>query len=658
MKVYKLLKKDLFLLFIILVIQLLSRLVLCIIYNNYFDGFLITNPDFFYIILQGVRVDILTACWFFGPLMAFNILFSNIRYIGTIWNVIHHTLVSIYAFIAISMELLTPNFVEEYGFRPNRLFYEFLLYPKQVLSMLYESHLISFVFLPFIFFGLIFSIIKFWRSSVFVIPESVHFSFLSRVVLFLIWSTLVFIGARSSFEHRPFNPSMVAFSEKQLLNELPINSTYSVVYSVKKLLDTKSYNIYPSINKDEAFDTVATSLNLPKDTLWHKTEPVSSINTNKNIVIILEESLSGKFVNAIDSSANIRLTPNLNKLYEEGYGFYNMFSTGIRSVRGIEATTSCFPPTINTAVVKREKGQQGLFNIAQVFSGMNYDTSFIYGGEKHFDNMSTFFLGNGYKTIIDEKDYKDPKYWQSWGASDIDLFDKAHEYFTKHQRNNKPFYSLIFSSSNHTPYDVPELPDLLYIDPPKTNTRGVQFADYALGYFFEKAKKSNYWDNTIFLIISDHNDRTSADQLLPIDNFHIPALILGKDITPKKEFRLASQLDIVPTLLSIVGIDTFIPCLGVDLNKANYNRDGIVLQYNYVFGFLKNDGNVVIIQPESESRYIHKTYSFNERKYIDNSIKAHGSSDKKLEKIALAFAHIGEMIYQNESYKMLKSPNK
>ncbi|MEM1506578.1 sulfatase-like hydrolase/transferase, partial [Domibacillus sp. 8LH] len=75
----------------------------------------------------------------------------------------------------------------------------------------------------------------------------------------------------------------------------------------------------------------------------------------------------------------------------------------------------------------------------------------------------------------------------------------------------------------------------------------------ALGSFIEKAKKSTYWDDTVFIVIADHDSRVSGASLVPIDHFRIPAVIFGKDIPAKRDHQLASQLDIPATLLSLIG---------------------------------------------------------------------------------------------------------
>ena len=120
-------------------------------------------------------------------------------------------------------------------------------------------------------------------------------------------------------------------------------------------------------------------------------------------MIILEESFGAQFVGTLGGKP---LSPEFDKLAKEGWLFENLYATGTRSVRGIEATTAGFTPTPARAVVKLNNSQSGFFTIADLLAKQGYNTSFIYGGEKHFDNMASFFYGNGFQNIIDQKDYQ------------------------------------------------------------------------------------------------------------------------------------------------------------------------------------------------------------------------------------------------------------
>ena len=117
----------------------------------------------------------------------------------------------------------------------------------------------------------------------------------------------------------------------------------------------------------------------------------------------------------------------------QGWNFSNLYATGTRSVRGIEAVITGFTPTPSRSVVKLDKSQRDFFTIAKLLNENNYHTQFIYGGESHFDNMKSFFLGNGFTDIVDMVDFEKVDFEGSWGASDEDLYDQAHVEFEKLQ---------------------------------------------------------------------------------------------------------------------------------------------------------------------------------------------------------------------------------
>ncbi len=133
-----------------------------------------------------------------------------------------------------------------------------------------------------------------------------------------------------------------------------------------------------------------------------------------------------------------------------------------------------------------------------------------------------------------------PVFTGSWGVSDEDLFNRAHEEFSApHER---PFFSLVFTSSNHSPFEFPDGRIDLYDGEKNTVNNAVKYADYALGQFIRSAKQSNYWEDTVFLIVADHNSRVYGSEVIPIERFHIPGLILGGSISPC-DFQPGSEPD-------------------------------------------------------------------------------------------------------------------
>lgn len=361
----------------------------------------------------------------------------------------------------------------------------------------------------------------------------------------------------------------------------------------------------------------------------------------KNLVIILEESLGAQYVGSL---GGLPLTPNLDALAEKGWMFERLYATGTRSVRGIEAVVSSFTPTPARSVVKLGKSQNDFFTIAGLLQRRGYHNQFIYGGESHFDNMKSFFLGNGFNEIIDQNDYENPGFEGSWGVSDEDLLDRAHEEFVRLHDSGQQFFSLVFSSSNHDPFEFPDDRIELYEQPKHTCHNTMKYADYAIGRFFEKAEKSPYWKDTIFLIVADHDARVRGASLVPIRHFHIPGLILGQGILPKRDPRILSQIDLPPTLLSLMGVDNENPMLGRDMTAQSEGYTGrAMMQYNMNMAYMEGD-NVVILQPRKPAQGY--TYDFKSQELTK------GVLQEDLAEKALAMALWGSLAYQERIYRL------
>ena len=138
---------------------------------------------------------------------------------------------------------------------------------------------------------------------------------------------------------------------------------------------------------------------------------------------------------------------------------------------------------------------------------------------------------------------------------------KANETFAALHKKGKPFFSLVFSSSNHDPSEFPDNRIALYEQSKQTRNNAAKYADYAVGEFFKKARASDYWQDTLFLVIADHDSRVGGASLVPIPRFHIPGSSWGRHSTEKGP-RIVSQIDMAPTLLSLMGISADYPMLG------------------------------------------------------------------------------------------------
>jgi len=549
--------------------------------------------------------------------------------------------------VVVIIEASTPAFINQYDVRPNRLYIEYLDYPQEVFSMLVHGHL--FAMLSTLLLASLTSVYSYrLLCRAFTQPPSLKKA--SNLPILMAALIICLFAARGTLNHRPLNPALVYFSQDSLVNSLVLNSTYSVAFALKNMGNEKSAsNLYGTMLRQQIIDTVKKASyrkqfvvgNIP--TLAHNKPFVSGVK--KNLVIILEESLGARFVGEL---GGLDITPELDKLYQQGWGFDNLYATGTRSVRGIEAITTGFTPSPSRSVVKLSKSQHNFFSLADVFSQEGYKTQFIYGGESHFDNMKSFFLGNGFNDIVDINHIDNPQFISSWGVSDEDLFNQADKELTKLSNSTEPFFSLVFTSSNHDPFDIPQgKVSLPKGHNPENYKRdlAIKYADYALGKFINKAKTRSYWENTVFLVVADHDVRVFGSEPVPLRSFHIPAVILNSDMKSKRDPRLVSQIDLPVTLMSLLGIDQATPMLGFDLTKS-YPVERAMMQYYDNFAYLEND-RAVILMPNQQTSY----WRYNKQTKIQEK-NEQLNVDQTLAEKALAHVLFSNLAYTEQLYRL------
>ena len=639
------LKPYLFFLALALFCLTISRLFLMVWKFDRID----TIDDWVTLLGFGLRIDLASISYIIGIPAVISLLISGIPYLNRVWNILTRIWLTSTFVLLIFMEASTPAFIEEYSLRPNRLFVEYLLYPKEVFSMLIEGHKLTLLMTSLITtITLILAYQFFRKQSILSRPQPKWFE---RPVLVVIVFTLAFIGARSSLQHRAINPSYTAFTNDPLVNSLTLNSTYSLLYAVSQMSgEVSSFELYPNMKQDDVITEIHKAMGLEKTQFpssefptLHKQTATQHFDRPKNLVIILEESLGAQFVGSL---GGLPLTPEYDKLVPEGWSFNNLYATGTRSVRGIEAVITGFVPTPARSTVKLPNSQTNFFSIAKLLGRQGYDTNFIYGGGAHFDNMKTFFLGNGFDSIIEEKDFVNPEFLGSWGVSDEDLFSKANQDFITKSKSGQPFFSLVFSSSNHDPYEFPDNKIELYNTPKNTRENAVKYADYAIGQFFKLAKKENYWKDTVFLVVADHDARTTRSDLVPIPSFHIPALILGEGIAPKQDSRITSQIDLAPTLLSLIGVDSTHPMIGQDMTNVSDDYIGrAIMQFNDNQAYMKGN-QVVILQPQKSP----KTFL-----YENSTLLPSNKVDPDIINQAIAHPLLGTWLYNEKKYDLIRT---
>ncbi len=594
------------------------------------------------VVLGGLRMDLMVLAQLTVFPAIITPFFAGDTRMSRIWRYLLAFWLTFWLVIFVVLEVATPSFILEYDTRPDRLFIEYLQHPKEVSSMLLGGYKVP------VFAAMLATVIAAyygWRLFSRQAGLSYDWGFLRKLLASVLVFILLFLAARSSLQHRPANPSSVAFSGDRMVNTLPLSSAYNVLYAIYGLKDeSDSSAAYGEMAIGKMISTVRNSMpkglafdNSEIPTLHHQTASISR-DKPMNLVIIVEESLGADSVGHLGGKP---LTPKLDALTTQGWWFGNLFATGTRSVRGLEAITTGFLPTPARAVVKLGKSQRDFFTLAELLKQHGYQSRFMYGGESHFDNMKGFFLGNGFDEVIDQTVITNPGFIGSWGMSDEDLFNEVHKTLLADSESDQRHFSLVFSTSNHTPYEFPDGVEL-YEQPKATVNNAIKYADYALGGFFDKARQADYWNNTVFLIVADHAARVFGASLVPIGKFHIPAVILGADVQARKDDRLVSQFDLAPTLLSVLGLNTRHPMVGRDLTLEYEGWPGrAIMQYGPNQAY-REGNDVIILQPD----HAVSQYDYRSGKLTRTDLNP-ALADK-----ALAHAQWASWAYKNRRYRL------
>lgn len=537
--------------------------------------------------------------------------------------------------------LMLFNMVSEYFFwqefssRYNFIAVDYLVYTHEVMGNISESYPV--VWIVAVCLLLTVGISYLFRKQV-IQSATDKQKFLPRTLY------LILLIAVPAILADVLKNSTRSFSKNEYANELAGNGIFQFAYAFQhNELDYEKF--YLTESPSETFKTLMELLAPGTLLKQNQTSTARQIPTigpeNKyNIVLITVESFSASFMKAFGNDQNI--TPYLDSLAPHSWFFNNLYASGTRTVRGLEALSLGIPPTPGQSIVKRPDNG-GLFSLGNLLKSKGYTTQFLYGGYSYFDNMQEFFTNNGYEVIDRNAIPANEVHYQNiWGVADEDLFTLAMKTFDKNAKLGKPFFSQIMTVSNHRPYTYPDG----RIDiPSKSHSRegAVKYTDYAIGNFIKQAQSHSWFDNTIFVVIADHCAGSAGSVELPVTGYHIPMLIYApKIIQPKQENILTAQIDLPPTLMGLLNIPYESKFYGEDIRKADSLNRRVFISTYQGLGYYTND-TLAILSPVRKIKYFLPDFK------TGNAVET--SENKRIRKEAVSFYEGAALAYKSRQQK-------
>ncbi|NGM74808.1 LTA synthase family protein [Sphingobacterium sp. SGL-16] len=367
----------------------------------------------------------------------------------------------------------------------------------------------------------------------------------SILVVFVTGAFVLFAFIRGGFGRATLNPSAVYFSDNTTSNHLAVNTYWAFL---KDMMKSAKKNPYRFMSEEEAQQIINPVLPKTSDTV----ENVLRMD-RPNVVLILLEGMVAQVFEELGGEKGI--TPNLDKYMREGVNFTRAYSAADRSDKGMIAVMSGFPSQGTESIIQYIPKHEKLPAIGQIYDSLKYSTSFYHGGQSQFYNFKSYMFTHGIERVVDNADFDLHEKRNSWGVYDHVVAERMLQDLDE---DKKPFFSIFYTLVNHEPYNL----DGGYKFGKKTKAdmyrSTAYYTDTMIGNFVERAKKKGWYDDTIFVVVSDHGNIYPNEKygLEHPKRYHIPLFIFGgalkEEWKGRKMEQVVSQLDVATTLWNFV----------------------------------------------------------------------------------------------------------
>jgi len=549
--------------------------------------------ELIFLYLVGLFYDIVAYFYYIIPFVIYLFLIPT-----KIFNSKIHKIISLSIFFTVLYSIVFNGvsewfFWEEFGKRFNFIAVDYLVYTHEVIKNIQESYPIPLLISVIFIMTMVIFYIMSKKSHIFKIFFSDTSSYKSR---FPITMMLLLIPIISFYFLDKQNISTTV-SENRYNQELSKNGFYSLFSAFRnnQLDYYEFYKTQDNQNVLKRYRTLESSKNskfLSNDLNNTLKEITATGKEEKyNVMLIMIESLSASYMGVYGDDR--RLTPHIDALTHKSLFFSNFFATGTRTVRGMEAVTMSVPPTAGRSIVKRPDNHD-MFGMGWVFKEKGYENKFIYAGHGYFDNMNEYFSHNGFK-IVDRISFakEEISFANVWGVCDEDLFNKSIKEADLSYSKKQPFFSFVMTTSNHRPYTYPN--GKIDILSHSGRKGGVKYTDYAIDTFLKKASKKPWFDNTLFVFVSDHNGGSSGKNELPLYRYKIPFIIYApKIIKPNTITKLSSQIDLAPTLFGLMNWSYKSKFYGKNILNSEFSPRALIGNYQKL-GLYKDDKLTILL---------------------------------------------------------------
>ena len=329
----------------------------------------------------------------------------------------------------------------------------------------------------------------------------------------------------------------------------------------------------------------------------------SQIN-NKNVVVLIVESFGREYIGALNKDLeNGRYkgyTPCVDSIIGLSTTFKWSYCNGRKSIDGMPSILSGIPMFVEPFFLTPASMNE-VSGIAGLLAKKGYETAFFHGAQRGSMGFQAFARKTGFQQYYGREDFEDdPRFG---GHDDFDglwaIWDEPflQYYCAKMNEMQQPFMTAVFTASSHHPYKIPEKYADRFPEEGVEIHKCIRYTDMALGRFFQEASRQRWFQNTIFVLTSDHTNQSDhAYYQTDLGGFCSPIIIYEPSDTTRVKGeiqpKIAQQTDILPTVMGLTGCEEPFVAFGIDLLNTEPEDTWAVNYLNGTYQYVKH-GHVI-----------------------------------------------------------------
>ena len=426
---------------------------------------------------------------------------------------------------------------------------------------------------------LLFAVVMWGLYKLYAMPRRKHAANLASLLLIV---PLSIAGMRGGFTTavRPITVSNAnQYAQHPADAALVLNTPFSLIRTIGK-----SVFVVPNYYES---NTELASIYTPE----HQTKADTLVK--KNVVVLIIESFGREYIGAfnkdLEGGKYKGYTPCIDSLIAQSTTFRYSFCNGRKSIDGMPSILSSIPMFVEPFFLT-PASMNDYTGLAGILGNEGYQTAFFHGAQNGSMGFEAFAKKTGFQRYYGRTEYEAAHgtndFDGTWAIWDEPFFQYYAEEMSKMQQ---PFMTAIFSASSHHPFAIPDKYKQQFPEEHLPIQKCIRYTDMALGKFFATARKQPWFSNTIFVLTSDHTNQSDhAEYQSDLGGFCSPIIIYDpSQPVGRMEEKVAQQIDILPTILGMLGYQKPYMAFGIDVLNTPAEDTWAVNYLNGIYQYVK-----------------------------------------------------------------------